>query len=1008
MSVAKNKKVAAKSRIKVKPKANSRSRVQKQSLLARVPKLSKSVMALVVGLVVLVGGFIIWLALAATPADYTPAGIATKGLDPTGKTLPSFDYAVPTTGRVVYMAPVDRGGNDANDGLALERPVATITRAYNQLKSGGNASGTIVLRGGEYRSWYSGENGTIAGTMTGGNIAFQAYRSEKPWFVGTDPVKDGWTQASTGVWKRQHSTPNFCTSHLSGRDASGARTNYRTKVPRLDGALVSPITSGLWNKVTPFSDKSGISMDAPRVCAHPDTYWVTPDPARSPADVDTDPQMVVSGGVQLTQKKTLAELSTSPNSFYYDWANEQIYVNKDPNANTLELTKRHALLLFGGAYRFEWKGIGVKHFASSPLHAVIYAGLGGAGSPNAGELIVENSVFLENSGNTIDLSGPKLGSAIRRSVFASNGYAGFGSNGFASSSGKTLSKNSLTIDGSIFNDNNKSKLDTACGASCGAAAVKLNNMSGYTVKNSIFENTNARSGGLWCDIDCSNAVMVNNISRNNGGFGIFYEISSKGIIANNLIYNNRAIGIWVYASEVKIYNNTIINTDGGLVEAVKIGDDDRPAPDKGATWPYSNTEEAAAVVTLCSNAKLPPNCRVASPGPNTNRVEYVNNLIVGQSGLTSAGAARLNNLGNSGIPFPPNTLSSDYFSVLDYNAYYHKSSQSLYLYGATDNIKTPVDLNNLIASTGQKWDANAIQVRADPVPDPFINRAGQDFRLKSDSLAVTNKGKALPADVAAAIGVPAGITPVRGVIFPATSLPTTTTITTTTVSPSPTPTTTTPPASISLVGLTNGAAVGDTINVQANVTNVPNLARVEFYIDGTLAVSEGIAPYCIGGDSGGVCSNYSIAGLSAGAHTLKVVAKDSAAGLASTTISFTKQAPSPSPTTTPTPTPAPDTTKPSQPTNVKGKVEFDALKFTYFTNLTWAPSYDNVGLANYEVRRNAESLGTSTTTSFKDYNLQPNTLYTYDIYARDAAGNASLPGTARLTGRCFLIWCWSE
>lgn len=283
--------------VKNRPKAKSaiKSRTLKKPVITKIPQLSKATLAIVVGLVVLIGAFVIWMALAATPADYTPAGIATKGLDPTGKTLPSFDYPVPTSGRVVYMAPADKGGNDANDGLVLDRPVATITRAYNQLKSGGNASGTIVLRGGEYRSWYS-TDGQIAGTMTGGNITFQAYRSEKPWFVGTDPVKDGWTQASSGVWKRAWSTPNFCSSHLSGV-VNGARTNYRTKVQRLDGSMVSPVTSGLWDKQTPYTDKSGISMGATRVCAHPDTYYTTPDTTRSPADIDTDPQMVVSGGV---------------------------------------------------------------------------------------------------------------------------------------------------------------------------------------------------------------------------------------------------------------------------------------------------------------------------------------------------------------------------------------------------------------------------------------------------------------------------------------------------------------------------------------------------------------------------------------------------------------------------------------------------------------------------------------------------------------------------------------
>ena len=746
---------------------------KKARYLTSAPFSTRTLLLLILFLVV-AGFAYIFLTRAATPADYTAAGLATKGLDSTGKTLPSFDYPVPTTGRVVYMAPADRGGNDANDGLALERPVETITRAYNQLKSGGNTTGTIVLRGGEYRSWYT-IDGKIAAFMSG-NITFQAYRSEKPWFVGTDPVKDGWTQASSGVWKRTWSTPNFCTNHENA--ASGQ--NYRTKVPRLDGTLVSPITVGTSDNVKPYGAQSGISMSAPRICAHPDNYYSRTDQA---FDIDSDPQLAVVNGTQIPQKKTLAELSTNPSSFYYDWDAETIYINKDPNTNNVELSKRKEIAVFAGATTFQWKGIGVKYFASSPLRPIIYAGLGGAQNPNGGELIVENSVFSENAAGTIGISGPKLRSAVRRSVFANNGYSGFGANGFASSN--PGAPNSLVIDGSIFNNNNKANMDVACGGSCGAAAVKLNNMTGYTVKNSIFENTQGRGGGLWCDIDCSSAVMVNNIVRNNGGPGIFYEISSKGIIANNLVYDNRTAGIQVFASETKVYNNTIINKDGGNVEATWIMDDDRPAPDKGETWPYTSAQKNAAVAQLCTNAKLPPNCRIASPGPNTNRVEFVNNLIVGQPGTTS-GTARLNNFGQNGIPFAPNTLSSDYFSAVDYNAYYHKSSQGLYRFATTDAIKTPASLRTV---SGQPWDINAIQVTADAVPDPFLDRVGQDFRLKSDSLAATQKGMKLPADVAAAIGVAPDISPSRGVIFPATSVPPTVAPTSApVVTPTPTPT----------------------------------------------------------------------------------------------------------------------------------------------------------------------------------------------------------------------------
>lgn len=117
---------------------------------------------------------------------------------------------------------------------------------------------------------------------------------------------------------------------------------------------------------------------------------------------------------------------------------------------------------------------------------------------------------------------------------------------------------------------------------------------------------------------------------------------------------------------------------------------------------------------------------------------------------------------------------------------------------------------------------------------------------------------------------------------------------------------------------------------------------------------------------------------------------------------------SPTPTVTTTPNPVSDTTKPTAPSGVRGKIEFDALKFTYFTNLTWTVSFDNVGISRYLINRNGSQIGTSASTNFKDYSLQPNTPYAYEVYAQDAAGNTSAAGTAKLVGRCFLIWCWSE
>ena len=112
-------------------------------------------------------------------------------------------------------------------------------------------------------------------------------------------------------------------------------------------------------------------------------------------------------------------------------------------------------------------------------------------------------------------------------------------------------------------------------------------------------------------------------------------------------------------------------------------------------------------------------------------------------------------------------------------------------------------------------------------------------------------------------------------------------------------------------------------------------------------------------------------------------------------------------TTTPPP-PTTDTTKPTAPTNVKGNIIWDAFRFSYYTNLSWGASTDNVGVTSYVVKRNGSTLGTPSATNFQDYGITANTFYTYDIQARDAAGNTSTATSARLVGRCFLIWCWAE
>jgi Cellulose binding domain/Fibronectin type III domain len=93
-----------------------------------------------------------------------------------------------------------------------------------------------------------------------------------------------------------------------------------------------------------------------------------------------------------------------------------------------------------------------------------------------------------------------------------------------------------------------------------------------------------------------------------------------------------------------------------------------------------------------------------------------------------------------------------------------------------------------------------------------------------------------------------------------------------------------------------------------------------------------------------------------------------------------------------------DTTAPSVP---------GGLKVTGTTSssisLSWTASMDNVRVTGYEVRRGTTSVGTPGSTSFTDTGLNASTTYSYQVRARDAAGNwsgwsATVNGTTQAGG----------
>ncbi len=81
---------------------------------------------------------------------------------------------------------------------------------------------------------------------------------------------------------------------------------------------------------------------------------------------------------------------------------------------------------------------------------------------------------------------------------------------------------------------------------------------------------------------------------------------------------------------------------------------------------------------------------------------------------------------------------------------------------------------------------------------------------------------------------------------------------------------------------------------------------------------------------------------------------------------------------------APDTEPPTVPTNLAA----NAVSGTQ-VDLTWTASTDNIGVTGYNVYRDSVNIGSSATTSYSDTTCSPNTTYTYEVTAYDAAENES-------------------
>jgi hypothetical protein len=478
-----------------------------------------------------------------------------RDLDRSGTTLPKTSYAIPTG--AIYLSPI---GDDLAPGSA-NQPVRTLNRAVSLANDGG----TIVLRGGEYRDWYTNPAGTSYGIVMKA-LTFQAYPGELPWLDGSDVIAaEQWTKVGKNLWSMPWSTPEFCDGQYYSR----------------------PLTKQL---ETPNSGP----------CAH---YDMSRDPGNRLA---VDPQMAFVDDRPLHQAASPKKLAAT--SFYYDHSQRQIYLAVDPVQHQVELSRRPVALVLGNRQNYRVLGLGFRKYASNEYGRLT----SGALRILASSSLVENSVFARNAAGGLAYSNPGPGSVVRRSVFAANGYTGLAANG-ASSTGQ---RNDMLVSDNVFSGNNAEKFGTGCTVSCGQAAAKFAHMVGLTLIRNVVEKSRGASSGLWCDLDCTDTKIIYNLVQDNaGGPGIIYEVSDTGLLAANQVIRNK-YGITVASANTNVYNNTLVDNRQGF----RVYDDRRTPGEDG--WndigpDTRNVELVNNVVSGPGYSLLAYPMRAKAASPNT-------------------------------------------------------------------------------------------------------------------------------------------------------------------------------------------------------------------------------------------------------------------------------------------------------------------------------------------------------------------------------------------------------
>ncbi len=407
--------------------------------------------------------------------------------------------------------------------------------------------------------------------------------------------------------------------------------------------------------------------------------------------------MLFINNTSLKQVATLDEVAAG--KFYVNYAANQIYVGTNPIGQVVESTRYTTPFLYkdpdtgkeiASPNGLIIKGLGFAHFADG----VLIKSLG---------LQLMDNTFAWNG--WVGVRGQAENALIKGNIVAYNGRNGINFKTFTNS----------VLEGNQVYDNNIENYDN----SWAAAGIKIITTKNMIVRNNIIERTRNKSTGLWLDVSCINVKVINNTFRENGGFGVFAEISNKPIIAGNLFENNGNYAITLSdTDESEIWNNTIIG------KGFFIKDTDRKASEAG-----DRREFDPFIGYIQANAA---------------ECDWITkNNIIKNNIISTTDETWLEN---------KSTTPALQVEATAHNGYYRGASTNtdpIIKWGAS----TYTTLQNFKdAVSGYEVNSKAFY---NQVSHPYFI-SSTNYRLKVGSEAI-DAGAALPANVADALGWPAGV-----------------------------------------------------------------------------------------------------------------------------------------------------------------------------------------------------------------------------------------------------------